>query len=401
MIEDNNFDERAIAKKVDTHPIEVLSGVLSRREVLRKSGRLAGALAVPSMVGMAAVSASSSAMAWRSWNNSNIYKDNDRDGAITNTLINCGILPENREWDWSYLYIIWRESNDRKWKDGELSVYDKNGTMRNKFVVNFKMWSHDGVTDLDLDNKITVRSASFNEDYSTSYEPGRGRDLSYIEATNPKVPLEWNTEWERLYNVRWAGKHVYELIPEYNGGFLWGGVTIVWVVWQVFGEPVELNDGTWFRYRLKNKKQILSYTTYGGFAGGEWVWINIERYLATMGGLNNDMAGAIGYGTAIQTLAGGTIAGLTARVGEGWWNYELDTESKNLTEAQAKKKATANVVLYLFAIGSGALISAYFYRVSSTRRASGMLVNFMNLFADAFVHGVVLAQYPIGWRMRD
>ena len=395
-MDDSNFEKQAIPEKVDTSPI----ATLSRRELLRKGGRLAGTLAAPSLVGMAAVSASSSAMAWKSWSNSRIYKGNDRDGAITSALINCGILPANREWDWSYIYILWRESNDRRWKDGELSVYDGNRTMRNKFVVNFKMWSHDGVTDLDLSNKITVRSASFNEEYSTSYEPGRGRELSILEAINPKVPEQWNAKWAGLYDIRWAGKHVYELIPEYNGGFLWGGVTVVWVVWQVFSEPIYDGD-IYYRVRLKNKKQILSYTTYGGFAGGEWVWINIEKYLTTMGGLNNDMAGAIGYGAAVQTLAGGTIAGLVARVGEGWWNYELDTESKKLTEEQAKKKATANVVLYLFAIGSGALISTYVYRVASTRRATGMLVNFMNLFADNFVHGVVNAQYPVGWKMKD
>lgn len=222
-MDDSNFEKQAIPEKVDTSPI----ATLSRRELLRKSGRLAGALAVPSMVGIGAMTVSSSAIAWGPWHYTDIFPDGA--GGEAQSVTRAAGLGDT----WTKIIIRWRNSDDALWKDGNLTFIGPRGQSGpwefNYHQIIYHTYDLDGkyveVKDLDVTERYQLVNLSERRDYGLAARTEENREL---------LPLSFNDlPWmvtEQLYNLILeyynqktnTGLHVYDTATSTRGGSLFG-----------------------------------------------------------------------------------------------------------------------------------------------------------------------------------
>jgi len=341
MTKISDSDRGGLVSSVDT-----IDPASDRREFLTKASQLIGSLAAPGLVGLSTLGASGEAMAWGPWHVARIFFDRTEgsNGWWMNEMFRAG----GRTYvdKWAVVSMNWRNSNDAKWKDGDVSVYsamDSRGQ-----VERFAYWKFNFNTYSDSYGRKDLRAQSISMSYNNQRvflnlnwngSDYYNRGLSIFQQF--RLPLAWVL----LFNF-WTKKPTIPGVPANTpigrvvktsiGAFSMFFRQVEYTVTQLYPGYLDVN-GDWQLTVTNGRCDALTtpivntYVVVQAFqADGTWgsfcypkaafdALAKTEAGASITQTVTTELAKLAQYCTSFQTSVGGTGFGtITAVLGAGW-----------------------------------------------------------------------------------
>lgn len=344
----------------------------SRRAFLSRGSKLAGAMAVPTAVGIGALGTVMPSYAcsrylppWAcrppTWGPEKTTEflhtaeptyTNAPTGNIflreyTDLLQAGGVL---RGIYWTKVQVKWQDLSNGLSTKGNIFVFDVNGTARS-FSFQFNRVSDNAGNKVLDPNSMQLKDTTNNTIISYT---GPIDDLRRSLADDtPIMPPAWNTDFNIFSSIYYAGQNVYSKVVDRTGA-KWLGMSLVTITIMA-NYSVPLNGRFGFpRTKYATPEIFRTYYALQGYVGNTWTTYYFDSMVA-YNTLYNTFRTALNYRWPLVIAGITNAAAYISAFGAEWVAFEYYKEDKGPKVAYA----ITGFLLLLFSMGTSTAIWCY------------------------------------------